>query len=244
MTKRAVFPFLIAVSILQTALQAQAPSAEAPEPAYKMTTYQLLVLTSGPDAARLRETPDGGKLVQAHVSYLYKMAADGTYAAAGPFLDGGEIAGIIFVKAPTPERAKQIEAEDPAVKAGMFTVEASSFMAPEGWFGKWAEFPKFEQVFFGFLVNGPNRNQDAETAKRLQAEHLAYMEGQAKEGKLVAAGPFTTDGARRGIVVYRVQDEAEARRRGEGDPMIKAGRLALELHPWQVPQGALPVTPK
>jgi hypothetical protein len=26
--------------------------------------------------------------------------------------------------------------------------------------------------------------------------------------------------------------------------MIRAGRLALELHPWQVPQGALPVTPK
>ena len=37
----------------------------------------------------------------------------------------------------------------------MFTVEASSFMAPEGWFGKWAEFPNFEKVFFGFLVSGP-----------------------------------------------------------------------------------------
>ena len=70
------------------------------------------------------------------------------------------------------------------------------------------------------------------------------MEGQANEGKLVLAGPFTADGTRRGIVVYRVADEAEARRRGEGDPMIKAGRLALELHPWQVPIGALPVTGK
>jgi uncharacterized protein YciI len=70
------------------------------------------------------------------------------------------------------------------------------------------------------------------------------MEGQANEGKLVLAGPITTDGERRGIVVYRVADEAEARKRGEGDPMIKAGRLALELHPWQVPIGALPVTGK
>jgi hypothetical protein len=61
---------------------------------------------------------------------------------------------------------------------------------------------------------------------------------------LVVAGPFSSDGPRRGIVVYRVAEEAEARRRGEGDPMIRAGRLALELHPWQVPQGALPVTPK
>jgi uncharacterized protein YciI len=103
---------------------------------------------------------------------------------------------------------------------------------------------KFEKVFFGFLNSGPNRGQDPETAKRLQAEHLAYMEGQAKEGKLVLAGPFMTDGPRRGIVVYRVADLDDATRRAEGDPMVKAGRLAVELHPWQVPQGALPVTPR
>lgn len=243
-TKRVAVLFLTCAVVFQMVLSAQAPSVRATEPTSKMTTYQLLVLKPGPKAAELRGAPDGGKLLQAHVGYLYKMAAEGTYAAAGPFLDNGEMAGVIIAKVPTPERAKEIEGEDPGVKAGMFTVEAAPFMAPEGWFGKWAEFPNFEKVFFGFLVSGPNRNQDAETAKRLQAEHLAYMEGQAKEGKLVLAGPFTTDGTRRGIVVYRVADEAEARRRGEGDPMIKAGRLALELHPWQVPQGALPVTPK
>ena len=243
-SRRVALLFLLCASVFQLVAYAQAPAAKASEPTYKMTTYQLVVLKPGPEAAKLRNAPEGGKLVQAHVSYLYKMAAEGTYAAAGPFLDDGEIAGVIIAKAPTPERATEIEREDPGVKAGMFTVEAAPFMAPEGWFGKWAEFPNFEKVFFGFLVTGPNRNQDADTAKRLQAEHLAYMDGQAKEGKLVVAGPFSTDGPRRGIVVYRVADEAEARRRGEGDPMIKAGRLALELHPWQVPQGALPVMPK
>ena len=128
----------------------------------------------------------------------------------------------------------------------MFVAEVASFMAPEGWFGKWAPFGKFEKGVLR-IPRRPVRTaaQDAETAKRLQGEHLAYMEGQANEGKMVLAGPFTSaDGTRRGIVVYRVADEAEARRRGEGDPMIKAGRLALELHPWQVPIGALPVTGK
>ena len=218
---------------------APAPNA-APAPAFKMTTYQLLVLRPGPKAASAGNTPEGQKLLQSHVQYLYKQAAEGSYLAAGPFLDGGPISGVIVVKAPTPERAIEIEAEDPGVKAEVFTVEASSFMAPEGWFGKWAEFPNFEKLYFGFLVNGPDRTQDAATAKRLQAEHLAYMDGQAKEGKLVAAGPFTTEGSRRGIVVYRVADEAEAKRRAEADPMVKAGRLAVELHPWQVPAGALP----
>ncbi len=223
---------------------AQDPARKAPSPPYTMATYQLALLKPGPEAPRLGGTNEGQKVVQAHVLSMYKLAEAGTYVAAGPFLDGGDISGIIVVKAPTPQRAKEITAEDPAVQAGMFTVDVTTFMAPEGWFGKWAPFGKFEKVFFGFLVTGANRGQDAETAKRLQAEHLAYMEGQANEGKLVLAGPITVDGARRGIVVYRVADEAEARRRGEADPMIAAGRLALELHAWQVPIGALPVTGK
>ena len=32
---------------------AQSPPGKAPEPAYKMTAYQLLVLKPGPDAAKL-----------------------------------------------------------------------------------------------------------------------------------------------------------------------------------------------
>jgi uncharacterized protein YciI len=236
---------LLAVwSLVVAVAGAQDPARKAPSPPYNMATYQLIALKPGPEAPRLGNTTEGNKVVAAHVQYMYKLAGESAYAAAGPFLDGLEISGIIVVIAPTPERATALAAEDPAVKAGMFTVEVVSFMAPEGWFGKWASFGKFEKVFFGFLVNGPNRGQDAETAMRLQAEHLAYMEGQANEGKLVLAGPITTAGERRGIVVYRVADEAEARKRGEGDPMIKAGRLALDLHPWQVPIGALPATGK
>ena len=227
-----------------TLASAQDFSRKAPAPPYTMATYQLLLLKPGPEAPKLGGTAEGQKTVQAHVLYMYALAKEGTYAAAGPFLDGGDISGIIVVRVPTPERAKDIAASDPAVKAGMFVAEVASFMAPEGWFGEWAPFGKFEKVFFGFLVNGPNRNQDTATAEKLQKEHLAYMEGQANEGKLVLAGPFTTEGTRRGIVVYRVADEVEARQRGEGDPMIKAGRLALELHGWQVPLGALPVTGK
>jgi len=197
------------------------------------------MLKKGPSAG-LVSTPNGQSILKEHVAYLYKLAADGTNMAAGPFTDGGEIQGIAILKASTPDQAREIESSDPAVKAGIFTMDIAPFMAPEGWFGKWAEFGKFETVFFGFLNSGPNRSQDPETAKRLQAEHLAYMEGQSKEGKLAVAGPFTVDGPRRGIVVYRVPGADEAKKRAEGDPMIKAGRLVVDLHPWQVPVGALP----
>ena len=235
---------LMSVSALALILTGQtAQPSTAPQPPYKMVAYQLVMLKKGPSAATAG-TPDGQKIVKDHVGYLYKLAAEGTNMAAGPFPDGGDIQGILIVKAATPERALEIESADPAVKAGIFAMEVVSFLAPEGWFGKWAEFGKFERVYFGFLNSGPDRGQDAETAKRLQTEHLAYMEGQSREGKLVVAGPITGNQIRRGVVVYRVADEQEARRRAEADPMIKAGRLSVELHPWQVPQGALPTLPR
>jgi uncharacterized protein YciI len=204
-----------------------------------MTTYQLVMLTRGPNHAAA-STPDGGETLKAHVQFLYKLAADGVAKAAGPFTDDGEIQGVIIMAAASPQKAKEVEAGDPAVKAGIFAMEVLPFMAPEGWFGAWAEYGRFERVYFGFLNRGPNRSQDAETAKKLQAEHLAYMDGQAELGKLVVAGPFAVDTARRGIVVYRVASLEEARERAEGDPMIKAGRLVVELHPWQIPEGAIP----
>ena len=176
-----------------------------------MATYQLIVLKPGPEAPRLGNTSEGNKVVQAHVLSMYKLAEEGTYAAAGPFLDGLKISGVIVVRAPTPERAKEIAAEDPAVKAGMFTADVAPFMAPEGWFGKWAPFGKFEKVFFGFLVTGPNRGQDAETAKQLQAEHLAYMEG-AGERRQDSCSPARSPSTARAAASLSIASPTRPRR--------------------------------
>jgi uncharacterized protein YciI len=54
------------------------------------------------------------------------------------------------------------------------------------------------------------------------------------------AGPFGDDGALRGIFVFRVGSLQEAQDLCATDPMIKIGRLAVELHPWRVPEGVLP----
>jgi uncharacterized protein len=232
-----IVPILLSLSL--AILQAPPAPAAAQAPAQKLIPYQLVLLKQGPSAATAG-TPEGQKVIQQHVAYMFKLGAEGTSMAAGPFTDGGEIQGILIVKAATPDEARAIEAADPGVKAGIFAIEVAPFLSPENWFGKWAEMGKFETVYFGFLNSGPNRGQDPETAMRLQAEHLAYMEGQSKLGKLIVAGPFTVDGPRRGVVIYRVATAEEARERAEADPMVKAGRLAVELHPWRVPLGALP----
>ena len=96
-----------------------------------------------------------------------------------------------------------------------------------------------ETVYFGFLNYGPTRMADQATANRLQSEHLAYMSGQNKGGRLILAGPFVNGGSRGGIVVYRAASLAEAKRYAEGDPMVKIGRLEVELHEWYVARGVL-----
>ncbi|MCA1561471.1 MAG: YciI family protein [Acidobacteria bacterium] len=211
-------------------IQAQTP--------VKMITYQLVMLKKGPTPFTQDEPTR--RIVEQHNEYLKKLGADGTGLAAGPFTDGGEIGSVIVMNAATPEKAREIEAADPAVKAGLFVMEVLPFMAPEGWFGKWMDPFAQETVYFGFLNRGPNRTQDPAGAAQLQKEHLAYMDAQGQQGKLVLAGPFVDGGVHRGVVVYRVATMEEAKRRAEGDPMIKAGRLVVELHPWQVPRGALP----
>jgi uncharacterized protein YciI len=206
----------------------------------KLTNYQLVILRPGPAHASA-QTTEGQAIVKQHVTQLYKLGADRHSMAAGPFINGaGTIAGIVILKVESVEKARELAAADPAVKAGIFVPTVLPFMAADAGLRPWAEFPQFETVYFGFLNSGPNRTQDAETAKRLQAEHLAYMGEQHKQGKLIFAGPFIEGGIHRGLVIYRVASLDEAKARAEGDPMIKVGRLAVDLHTWQVPKGALP----
>jgi uncharacterized protein len=93
-----------------------------------------------------------------------------------------------------------------------------------------------------FLKKGPNRNQDSTEAARLQAAHMANIQRMAAEGLLVLAGPFMDDGELRGIYVFNVSTVDSARALTESDPAVKAGRLAMELHPWYGSAALMEVT--
>ena len=206
---------------------------------YKMTTYYLVLLkiAPSPPAASAEQVAANQK---AHLEQLQSLAQQGYLMAAGPLEDKGEIGGIVILKADSLEQARTLADADPGVKTGRFVTEVVPFMAPEGWFGKPSSPPQADRLFFGFLVNGPNRGQDAATAAQLQKEHLAYMDKQAEAGRLVLAGPIATrEGTRRGVIAYRAASLDEAVAFASGDPMVKAGRLAVDLHPWMTTKGVL-----
>jgi len=94
-----------------------------------------------------------------------------------------------------------------------------------------------QQYFMVFLKSGKIRSQDSTEAAQLQSKHLAHLSRMAKEGYASLIGPFDDNGDVRGIVVYNTKTLKEADSLANLDPMVKAGRLEVEVHPWWTAKG-------
>ena len=94
-----------------------------------------------------------------------------------------------------------------------------------------------QQYFIAFLKRGTVRNQNEEEANRLQNEHLAHLSKMYELGYADISGPFGDDGDIRGITIYNVPTQAMADSLANSDPMVKAGRLEIEIHPWWAGKG-------
>lgn len=94
-----------------------------------------------------------------------------------------------------------------------------------------------QQYFIAFLKRGLVRNQNEEEANRLQSEHLAHLGKMYDLGYADISGPFGDDGDIRGITIYNVPTQKMADSLANSDPMVKAGRLQIEIHPWWAAKG-------
>lgn len=91
-----------------------------------------------------------------------------------------------------------------------------------------------KQYYFVMLVKGPKRAEITDTVliNKLQEEHLANIAKLSKKGKLMVAGPFGDDLDWRGIYILDCETKEEAEALIATDPMIRAGMLAYQIHPW------------
>jgi uncharacterized protein YciI len=94
-----------------------------------------------------------------------------------------------------------------------------------------------QQYFIAFLKSGPTRSQTKEEAERLQSLHLAYLSKMYELGYADISGPFGDNGDIRGITIYNVPTLYMADSLANADPMVKAGRLIIETHPWWAAKG-------
>jgi len=94
-----------------------------------------------------------------------------------------------------------------------------------------------QQYFIAFLKSGPNRSQTKKEADSLQVLHLAHLSKMYKLGFADISGPFGDNGDIRGITIYNVPTLQLADSLANSDPMVKAGRLVIEIHPWWAAKG-------
>ncbi|WP_239990715.1 YciI family protein [Marixanthomonas ophiurae] len=94
-----------------------------------------------------------------------------------------------------------------------------------------------QQYFIAFLKQGTNRSQNKAEADSLQKLHLAHLGSMYEQGFADISGPFGDDGDIRGITIYNVPTQQMADSLANMDPMVQAGRLAIEIHPWWAAKG-------
>lgn len=94
-----------------------------------------------------------------------------------------------------------------------------------------------QQYFIAFLKTGPIRNQNEEEAAILQKQHRAHLGKMYDLGYADISGPFGDEGDIRGITIYNVPTLKIADSLANSDPMVKAGRLQIEIHPWWAAKG-------
>jgi uncharacterized protein YciI len=211
------------------------------EPESKLVQFHMALLKKGPKWTGTDEA-DKRKILHQHLINVLALLDSGRAVAAGPFGDDTDLVGIFILRAASAEEAKTWADADPAVKAGLFVAEMHPWWS-EDIFKKRILPLQMKTVYLAFLKRGPNRKEgDGKTpeVQELQKAHIANIERLARLGKIVVAGPFGDDADLRGIFVFRVATLEEAQALCATDPMIKIGRLAVELHPWQLPEGVIP----
>lgn len=227
---------LVVTSPLASAQQKPEPKND---PAHKMIEFHMALLKHGPKWTAA-ESPETKRLHQEHVDYVMSLLDSGKAIIAGPFTDGGEIDGAFVFRAKSAEEAKAWAEADPSVAAGFRIAEMHPWWS-EDIFSKPTKPMKLTLMYLAFLTRGEKWTPEKTPAtEEIQKGHMANINRLAEMKKLIAAGPFGDNGRLRGIFVFRVGSLEEAKNLTATDPAVQAGRLAVDIHPWMVPEGVLP----
>lgn len=230
---------IILTSLLLTVLSMPALAQQAAEPQHKLVEFHMALFKRGPQWSST-DTPETSDVRAQHFAYFTSLLESGKAVMGGPIRDDGDIRGLYVLKAKTADEARAWAEADPAVKAGHFAIEMHPWWSEEVM--KKAKVPiKLGTAYLAFLTRGPKWTPErTPQTEEIQKAHMANINRLAETGKLVVAGPFGDNGQLRGIFVFKVASLEEAKELAATDPAVKAGRLALDVHTWLVPEGILP----
>jgi len=222
------------------ALAASAFAQGATAPSAKPAQYFFVLLNRPANAPQLSKEA-GERLQEEHMANIRKMAAEHKLVIAGPFLDDTTLRGIFVLQADSAAQAQEWADSDPAVKAGRLSAEVHGpWDIDPGTIHDPAEPAGFEQYTLVLLKRGSNWNPKAPEFMDVVKQHHAFVRLITDQGNLAIAGPFALgdSGELLGVSIFRVGADQTAALLKD-DPVVKAGLLKPEIHPWGTGKGVL-----
>ncbi|HSJ68859.1 MAG TPA: YciI family protein [Anditalea sp.] len=89
---------------------------------YGMKTYIIAFLKRGPEVDKY-SSEERSEIQQNHMANIQRLATSGKLILAGPFIEDQEFRGIFLFDVPTLEEAEALTATDPAVQAGVLSMD-------------------------------------------------------------------------------------------------------------------------
>jgi uncharacterized protein YciI len=238
MKMRSFLTITLGIVLCCSAVNAQEhKQAESPES--KLLQFQMALLKRGPKWTT-EPSRERAEMRQRHVAYLRSMLESNKLMIAGGIRDDNELIEVHIFRTKSAEEATAWLNADPAVAAGYLVPELHPWWSEDVM--KSTTTPtKLTTAYLAFLTRGDKWTPEKTPAtEAIQKAHLENIKKLADMKKLVVAGPFGDNGRLRGIFVFKVDSIDEARSLAVTDPAVQAGRLALQIHPWLVPEGILP----
>lgn len=248
-----IFRLAAATALLLSAGSFSARAQESPggvlEP--ELRTYQLVFVVPDPDFEEDQSIGQAladhrvDRLHTASDLYVRNLVKADAAVLAGPLPDTDDIMQVAVVDRATRAEAEAVFGHSPAIETGRMRLETYTWWTVPGVLKKPKDADLRRVVHLGLLrrpADAPSYSE--KTLEELQAGHLAHIRHMEELGELVLVGPIENGGDLRGILVFRTKDPDLVRKLVAEDPMVKAGRLELELHRWQVPRQALPPRPR
>jgi uncharacterized protein YciI len=216
------------------------PAQAQNQPNAKPVQY-FFVLLNRPTNAPQRSKEAGEKLQEEHMANIHKMTAERKLLIAGPFMDDTLLRGIFVFQADSAAQVQEWANNDPAIRAGHLSAEVHGpWLIEPSAIHHPAEPPGFEQYTVVLMKRGDNWNPNAPEFIDVMKQHHAFVKRMTDQGNMAIAGPFpfSDQGELRGVAIFRVGAEQTAKLT-QDDPIVKAGLLKAEIHPWGTGKGVL-----
>jgi uncharacterized protein YciI len=228
---------LIVVALATVALAQSVPTG-APAASESYFFYQLVLLNRAANAPQLDQEA-GQKLQEAHMANIRKLAKEGKLVLAGPFLDDTPLRGIFVLKTESQTEAAKWTLTDPSVRSNRLVPEIHTWIQTTGTFSRPPDSNPMENYAVVMYVKGDNFGW-ANGSDPILQRHIEFMRNQRESGKLAAGAPFRDgSGSSAELLIFATSVE-EATQIVAQDPIVMAGKVKPEVHPWMTQKGVLP----